>query len=339
MTPLRTHQSLLGKIKEELSRIIIEVELSTKSGTFGSADSENVYRQILNIVYSWNLESANNKKSNAPGIDLYDTQNKVLVQVTAQSDNLKHKLKSSLEKIPKEYKNEEHHFYFLLIAKDADNIKKSNLQEIPDPKNYGVESINILDNRDIIRVVSGKDVSILRKLANFLDREINPDKTTELGLVIRILANQIREERSKENIHSTPANHFPPGIQEKIIHNNLEQINSLIKDYAYYANQVEYAYNTCEQEADTQRADINHYIRDTYHRLKKQPSGGESTVSSVEIFYNIIEKLNYFIKDDPSIGELKPEQFNTCITAITVHAFMACKIFEPPPVIFDLPPT
>ena len=57
--------------------------------TDDSVNSENIFRDVLNICYNYNLANTNLFKSNYGAIDLKDDENKVIVQVTAQRSTQK----------------------------------------------------------------------------------------------------------------------------------------------------------------------------------------------------------------------------------------------------------
>ena len=82
--------------------------------------SENFYMHFLNKLYGWNLINLNERKQNIEGIDLVDTDRRIIVQVSSTAT--KQKLDNSFSKsIYKEYKG--FNFRFVSIAKDF-NIKE-----------------------------------------------------------------------------------------------------------------------------------------------------------------------------------------------------------------------
>ena len=84
---------------------------------------ENLILGMMNIVYDYNLENYNSKKSiaNAKGIDLIDDKRKICVQVS--SNHKITKLKDTIKNIKKiEYLNDYHLFFFALVNK-ASNLR------------------------------------------------------------------------------------------------------------------------------------------------------------------------------------------------------------------------
>lgn len=80
--------------------------------------------QILNLLYGYNLESTNTKKSNFPAIDLIDNKNKIAIQVT--SDTSINKIKYTLEKI----KNTNYKDYKIFFLYLCDETPKNTLKKI-----------------------------------------------------------------------------------------------------------------------------------------------------------------------------------------------------------------
>lgn len=82
------------------------------------------FMQILNLLYGYNLESTNTKKSNFPAIDLIDNKNKIAIQVT--SDTSINKIKYTLEKI----KNTNYKDYKIFFLYLCDETPKNTLKKI-----------------------------------------------------------------------------------------------------------------------------------------------------------------------------------------------------------------
>jgi len=58
--------------------------------------SETFYSNLLNLLFDWDLHNLNAIDKNAPGIDLIDTQNKIVAQVSSTAT--KQKIESALSK-------------------------------------------------------------------------------------------------------------------------------------------------------------------------------------------------------------------------------------------------
>lgn len=87
---------LVNKIEEKLIQWDTYIKLRGKSGRFDlHKDSENNIRDILNILYGYNLKDLNLEKPNFPVIDLGDIDRGICFQVTAnKSDQSYYELES-----------------------------------------------------------------------------------------------------------------------------------------------------------------------------------------------------------------------------------------------------
>ena len=87
-------------IKKKLIDLRSKVEVNNEVGHFDiNKEVEDIYLHLLNDVYGWNLKNANVLKENFPAIDLIDNSNKILIQVTSQTDTIK--LRGTIDKFKK----------------------------------------------------------------------------------------------------------------------------------------------------------------------------------------------------------------------------------------------
>lgn len=81
---------------------------------------EYFYARLLNILRGYKLVNKNNVSPNCPGIDLIDEDAEIIIQVSSESK--KQKIQDALNK-SQIHKN--FHFYFISIAKDIKQQRKS----------------------------------------------------------------------------------------------------------------------------------------------------------------------------------------------------------------------
>ena len=85
--------------------------------------SESFYKEILNILFSWELKNLNIEQSNFEAIDLIDSNKRVVVQVSCTCENQKiHSTISKKELLKDDYKGFE--LYFIFVGKQNSNVKK-----------------------------------------------------------------------------------------------------------------------------------------------------------------------------------------------------------------------
>ena len=75
---------LTARLEHQLGTLVSSVEIAARNNLGSrSVVAETTLAGLLNRVYGWELENANVKKQNCPGIDLIDEDRKIAVQVTA----------------------------------------------------------------------------------------------------------------------------------------------------------------------------------------------------------------------------------------------------------------
>jgi len=145
-------------IRDKLSYIESKVKNDTKQKLYDiNTTAEYIFMNILNDVYDWKLVNANDIKPNFPAIDLIDTTNEIIIQVTSSIDDSK--VTSTIEKFRKfaddNYKNGEYKIYAdyqlkMFYIKDkpkkfskATETKIEN-QNMSDNDFLGIEDINTI---------------------------------------------------------------------------------------------------------------------------------------------------------------------------------------------------
>jgi len=159
---------LIENIIQNLNYFRIELQSNSKLGLNNQhVHSENFLKNILNIVFDWNLESLNNGKPNFPGLDLGDPSNSVAFQITG--DNSSKKINKTLDSIIKE----KHYliynkFQFFILSKKQ---KKYSLTS--NYKNYFQfdENSDILDFDFLFQKIKNLDINKLEDLDDLISKE------------------------------------------------------------------------------------------------------------------------------------------------------------------------
>lgn len=131
--------------------------------------SEDVFKEILNIIYGLKLQNANLIKQNIKAIDLIDCSSKTIIQVS--SDNSKAKVQSSLDKIELP-KYDGYTFKFVCISKGVSHLKKYHFN-VPKGISFNAE-MDCYDDKRIVRDVLDKDIDTISALASYLEKSILP---------------------------------------------------------------------------------------------------------------------------------------------------------------------
>ena len=84
--------------------------------------AEESFKRILNSLYGWNLENANEGTQNAEGVDLIDRDNRLVVQISISCT--KEKINQTLKKtIMKQYANAGYRLKFAFVGKQDPAVK------------------------------------------------------------------------------------------------------------------------------------------------------------------------------------------------------------------------
>ncbi len=130
--------------------------------------AEDFYPGLLNLIYDYQLENANNVEKNASGIDLIDKINRISIQVT--SDKSSKKIKHTIEEFNKNERYKEYDRLVVLIL-----VEKTKYTAVFDTAGKFVfdKDVDIWDRNDLITEIRGFDIHKLKKINDYLQAELN----------------------------------------------------------------------------------------------------------------------------------------------------------------------
>ncbi len=161
-----TRGTIIGKIIDDLARLMSQIELRNKVGLLDLTKvSEDFFKEVLNIVYDLNLVNLNKERVNEPGIDLGDSANKIAYQVT--STKTSEKVSKTLKKITSEQIEEYNYFKVLIIGKKQTKYKIED--ELLSKVNFNYSN-DILDINNLTKDISTLDIDKLEMLFTFFKR-------------------------------------------------------------------------------------------------------------------------------------------------------------------------
>jgi len=235
-------------IRNQLSYIKSKIQDDTKQKLYDiNKTSEDIFMHILNDVYGWKLVNANDIKPNFPAIDLIDTTNKIVIQVTSSMDDAK--VISSIAKFTKfsddEYKDGAYKQYahyqlkmFYIKAKPEKFSKVTQIkidnQNMSDDDFLGIEDINtkVSANPDIATKVFKTLCKILHN--KVCDSNISPQLTTKLGKSIIIgREKELQEIDEQLNVSNTLLVKGIGGVGKSTIASNY--LHRHKDEYDYYS--------------------------------------------------------------------------------------------------------
>jgi hypothetical protein len=278
--------------------------------------SENFYLHFFNLLFGWELQNLNAVRSNAAGIDLVDTTNKIIVQVSATAT--KQKIESALAKDLSAFK--EYSFKFISISKDAKGlrtIKYSNPHKL-----IFLPAEDIYDVPSLLKLIAPMPIDRQNKIYKFLKKELKSEPDPEivesnLAAIIDIL--------SKEDWRSGKSHleALPYDIEAKISHNQLDTARDLIEDYKIHYHRIDKIYSEYDRQGANKSLSILNGIRTEYVSL--------SSVSSPDqCFYMIINRVIQRILKSTNYTPIREEELELCVGILVVDAFIRCKIFKNP---------
>lgn len=309
-------ETYICDILDRLSGLAYNVELR---GLLNLLDlhviSEDFFVGLLNLVYGWNLRNANCLLQNAPGIDLVDDSNHILVQVTGSCT--KKKIGHSLEEISEKYSG--YHFYFVPIVLDA---RKQRIYEYT-PPHGGLfnPKTDILDIHFIADGIKGMtDIEKVATIAMYVRNNIRHDTPSSVQLTSGL--NDIICLLAKDSLNEGDFDTADFEIKAKISFNNLSiYAKDIIDQYKIYYVNVQDIYKEYARQGKTKSMAVLQKLHKIYISLKTQASG-DALFMAIE--KEIIKQI------DHSNNKLTEEQLEMFVDILMVHAFIECKIFEKP---------
>lgn len=152
-------------IKKKLIDLRSKIEIDNEIGHFDiNKIVEDIYLPLLNDVYGWSLKNANLLKENFPAIDLIDDENKILIQVTSQTDTSK--VRGTIDKFKKLKEYSSGYKLKMFYIKNIPNFQKNSLDEF---EKDGLEKKDLLGIKDVLLMVQS-DLDICEKVYETLKK-------------------------------------------------------------------------------------------------------------------------------------------------------------------------
>ena len=307
-------------IEEKLNFLAYRIE---KRGKINLLDlnihSETFFAELFNILYNYNLVNLNSIKQNVEGIDLVDTKNKVIIQVSATCT--KEKIENSLNKVIYLF-YQGYNFKFISISKEVSN--KLRVIEFKNPYNLIFNSQeDILDSTKLLGYILSLGIDKQKVLFEFIKKELEEEINTvkvdsNLATIINILAEEDLD------LKNTKINTTTFVIEDKINYNDLNGVRELINDYKIFSVKLDQKYTEFDREGINRSTSILQIIRRQYIKLRNEKKDSE------EVFYGVVENIMKIIEESFNYRVLPFEELEMCVDILVVDAFMRCKIFENP---------
>lgn len=169
------------RIATLFSRFVSEVKGLNTINQYGiNIISENILIPIFKEIFDYqDLINLNSEKKNFEGIDLGDKKKKVAFQITSSSTNSKilHTLKQFIQN---EHYKIYNTLYIYIITEKADFYSEKEYSKIISGKFLFSAGSNIIDFRDLIRLINGiVDFKKIKRIEDILEEQFSEKKLNE----------------------------------------------------------------------------------------------------------------------------------------------------------------
>ncbi len=305
------------KIKTLLNILKGEIKDSGKLNLLDiNVHAEDFYRDLLNLIYCWQLQNMNQWNQNAAGGDLWYDDGKIVIQVSSTAT--KDKIQSSIDKLSAE-QFAGYRFKFLRIDGDVIKLRKESYDTHDDIAFD--PSVDIIDISTLLKDIIHLGIDSLIKVYELCVKEIIPLDTpkiteTDLAVVVKALATNVKDW-SKER------RPIEFDVEKKIDFNHLEGKKRLINDYKLYIGKLNAVYGEFVDNATDYSFIIIQNLSDMYSRYLGQ-------YESNALFDKIVDETRVVALNSRSAEDIPVDRLNVCINVIVVDAFIRCRIFEDP---------
>lgn len=305
------------KIKTLIDILKVEIKDSGKLNLLDiNVHVEDFFRDLLNLIYGWQLQNMNQRNLNAAGGDLWYDDDKIVIQVS--STTTKDKIQSSIDKLSAE-QFAGYRFKFLRIDGDVIKLRKESYNTHNDIVFNPSE--DIIDISTLLKDITHLDIDCLRRVYELCGKEIVPLDTpkvteTDLAIVVKALATNVKDWLKERR---------PIGfdIDKKIDFNHLEGKRRLINDYKLYIGKLNAVYGVFVDNATDYSFIILQTLSDMYSDYLGQ-------FESNALFDKIVDNARELALKSKSAKDIPVDRVNVCINVIVVDAFIRCRIFEDP---------
>jgi hypothetical protein len=277
--------------------------------------SENFYLHLFNLLFGLKLKNLNAVDQNAAAIDLVDTENKTIIQVSSTAT--KNKIESALAKDLSPYKG--YSFRFISISKDASDLKTKTFSN---PHALAFSPItDIYDIKALLRVINALDIDHLKNVYDFIRKELRipvepKNIESNLASIIKILSQE-------DWNHPVPHAAVPFDIPKKIALNHLDRATAIIEEYKVHHARVDRLYKEFDKQGANKSLSILNGIQKQY--LETPPATDPD-----DRFFLVINNVCARTRESANYRPIPVEEMDLCVGILVVDAFMRCKIFKNP---------
>lgn len=304
-------------VEEKLSALAFRIGVRGRVNVLNlNVHAESFYAQLFNEVFGLSLVNANAYDQNVAAVDLVDTSNKIIIQVSSTAT--KQKIKSALSKDLSAYAG--YRFKFIPIVDDASGLKKLTYAVPADIAFH--PKTDIYDVTSIVRKVSAMEIDELKRVFDLVKKELGEEfgverLETNLAEIVDILSN--------EDLCNVPQSLQvdPFEVSRKITFNNLDSLESLIQGYAIYYPRLDGIYSEFDLRGVNKSASVFASINSEYLKCQVADAGAD-------LFFSIIRNTVEKIRGSSNFNRIPLDELELATTILVVDAFIRCKVFKNP---------
>lgn len=279
--------------------------------------AENVFREILNATYGWNLTNANAANPLTAGYDLIDDEARILVQVS--KDDSSEKMRHSFSALDAPSFQGYTFKFMMLVARHRRYAKQF---DPPQGIHFDVQK-DVLDISSLMNYLRNLPLETVREVHELVERHMESavdvrSIPTCLGKVVRALI-----PKSFESCGGLGgATVFR--IEAKIETNHLGAYRRRITEAAAYSHLITELYDAYASAGTYDGQAILASLADDYDRLVARED------DSLAVFDGLVDVLLGRLADDAAVSDIPYEMRLRCVNIVLADAFMRCRIFEGP---------
>lgn len=279
--------------------------------------AENVFKEILNATYGWNLTNANAADPLTAGYDLIDDEEHILVQVS--KDDSSEKIRHSFSALDAS-SFQGYTFKFMMLVPRHRRYSKS----FDPPRGIHFDGQeDVLDISSLMNYLHNLPLATVREVHELVEQHMMSavdvrSIPTCLGKVVRALIP--KSLASFGDSGAVPVFR----IDKKIEKNRLGAYRRRISEAAAYSHLITDLYAAYASAGTYDGQAILASLADDYDRLVARED------DSLAVFDGLADVLLDRLADDAAVSDIPYEMRQRCVNIVLADAFMRCRIFEGP---------
>ena len=306
-------KEIIDSITKSIAILKYEIEHKQSLSDYSlNIYSENLYRDMLNVIYGYDLENANADNKNAEYIDLVDDKNKIFIQITST------KTKAKIDNTLKILETKPDFKIKILYLLDKPSPRDSSFDEWKNKYGIDVEKC-LIDTKDLLKDINNLGQTKLGEIYSFFDTKILKTYTTEM--VLNFVINHILRQYRKIKVNYLDDFNNTKEVDEKLKINSLIERTSIeIKRGLDYRDSIE------ELNGDIAMSNLQDFIVRKIYREILLKHIKEINADIGDIKMKSVDELHYNFYRSLDFNEIFSELYDEITSYFDVKAFNEANI-------------